>query len=149
MAAAPPIAPAPATPAAKERRATAPSLRLVADTPARHTLTYLMLYVLLIGGTVFAAVSLNAMAASRSLQAHTLEREVTVQERDYAHLLAEVARLEAPSRIRAEALQMGLVVGGEPTYLFLERQLAADEVVGEVAVGGEADRLKPVLSVSR
>ena len=133
---------------AERRRA---HLRVVAEPRPRHTLRFALLYLGLAGATVFGTVSLNALAAGDAVAAHRLEQEVVTAERDYAMLVAEVARLEDPARIRAAALDLGMVPAGSVRFLVVDRTLPADGVMPDlVASDDEAtDPLKPVLSVEK
>lgn len=127
-----------------------PDLRVVRDPRRRHTLVYLLAVVLLVGASIFGAVSMDALAAAASVEARTLEAEVTAAERDYAQLVAEVATLEDPGRIRQAATDLGLVPAGPSRLVRLERNLPADGAVAE-RLDGElgADPLKPLLSAER
>lgn len=123
-------------------------LRVVREPRRRHLTAYLLVAFVLAGATVFGTVSLNAMAAGDAVRARDLEAKVVDAERRYGHLVAEVAALENPERVRRAALEMGLVPAASPTYLVLERPLPADQERQEelVAPGETADALKPVLS---
>lgn len=134
----------PATPDAR------PDLRVVREPRHRHTLAYLLAVVLLVGAAVFGAVSMNALAAAAAVEARTLEAEVSAAERDYAQLVAEVATLEDPGRIRRAAMDLGMVPAGPSRVVRLERNLPADGAVAE-SLEGElgADPLKPLLSAER
>lgn len=128
-----------------------PDLRVVRAPRRRHTLVFTLLYLLVAGGTVFGAVSFNAVAAGDAVQAHRLEREVVEAERRYGLLVAEVARLEDPGRVRRAAVKLGMVPADPPRYLIVERSLPADGAAQEATVdpGETTDRMKPVLSAER
>lgn len=137
----------PAVPAPRRR----PHLRVVPEARPRHTLRYALLYLVLAGATVFGTVSLNALAAGDAVAARQLEQRVVTAERDYAMLVADVARLEDPARIRSAALELGMVPAGSVRFLVVDRTLPADGVTPDlVASDAEAtDPLKPVLSVEK
>ncbi|MTV26168.1 hypothetical protein FTX61_12225 [Nitriliruptoraceae bacterium ZYF776] len=120
-------------------------------TPRRPvpTLVYALLTVLVLAAAVFGTVTLNALAAADAVESRALERQVAEGERVHAQLVADVASLEDPARIRATAEDLGLVpaVGGR--HLVLERVLPADGATTEALPGAEADPLKPVLSAQR
>ncbi len=127
-----------------------PDLRVVAEPRTRHPLLFALLIILVLTGAVFATVALNALAAASSVEARALEARVTEAERSYAQLVADVAALEDPERIREAALDLGLVPAGPGRHVLLERNLPADGAVPELeARGGTADPLKPILSVER
>lgn len=128
-----------------------PRLRLVRPPRRRHTPAFALLYVVLAGLTVFTTVSLNAMAAGDLFDAERLEVEVAESERTYARLVAEVARLEAPDRVRRAALDLGMIPAESPRYIILGRRLPSDDAAQEVPIdpGLEADPVKPVLSAER
>ncbi|MBW3619325.1 MAG: hypothetical protein KY461_03710 [Actinobacteria bacterium] len=143
--------PAPSRRPLPRSHARRPHLRVVPEPRPRHTLRFALLYLGLAGATVFGTVSLNALAAGDAVAAHRLEQEVVTAERDYAMLVAEVARLEDPARIRAAALDLGMVPAGSVRFLVVDRTLPADGVMPDlVASDDEAtDPLKPVLSVEK
>lgn len=126
-------------------------LHVVAEPRPRHSLRYLLLSLVLTGATVFGTVSLNALAAGDAVAARQLDQQVVEAEREYAALVAEVARLEDPARIRQAALEMGMVPAGSVRFLTVDRTLPADGVDPDlVAQADEAtDPLKSVLSVER
>lgn len=134
-------------PAAPKAR---PDLRVVRGPRPRHTLAYALVLVVLVGTAVFGAVSMNALAAAAAVEARTLDAEVRAAEHDYSMLVAEVASLEDPGRIRTAALDLGMVPAGPARVLVLERNLPADGAVAE-ALHGElgTDPLKPLLSAER
>ena len=123
-------------------------LRVVEAPPRRHTLAYALVVIVVLAGAVFGAVTLNALAAQAAVETRELNAHVAEAERSYAHMVAEVASLEDPSRIREAALELGLVPAGPRRQLALERNVPADGAVSEVErLEGAADPLKPVLSV--
>jgi hypothetical protein len=137
----------PARPGEVERR---PDLHVVPGPRVRHTLVYALIIVVLLGGSVFGAVALNALAAAEAVQARSLEQQVATGEREYASLVAEVSALEDPGRIRTAALDLGLVPSGPARHLELERTLPADGAVAEARLPETApDPLKPLLSAGR
>jgi hypothetical protein len=123
----------------------------VVDAPAtRHTLVYALAMIVVFGAAVFGAVSLNAMAAGASVEARALESHVAEAERMYAQRVADVAELEDPARIRAAALELGMVPAGPVRHLTLERNLPADGAVPDTPGDpGSPDPLKPLLSAER
>jgi hypothetical protein len=125
-------------------------LRVVEEPVTRHTLAYAVVMVLLAGATVFGAVTLNALAAGTAVEAQELDRHVAEAERTYAQLVADVAALEDPARIRAGALELGLEPSSPARFVVVERNLPADGALPPIArPGATADPLKPLLSVER
>jgi hypothetical protein len=103
-----------------------------------------------LGAAVFGTVALNAMAATNAVESRELTARVAEAEREYARLVADVAALEDPARIREAGLELGLVPASGGRHVVLERPLPADGAVDEaVEPGSTADPLKPVLSVER
>jgi cell division protein FtsB len=133
------------------RQSRRPSLRVVESPAPRHTLIYSLLLVLLSSAAVFGTVTFGALGAGSSVEARQLERQVAVAERRYAELVAEVARLEDPARIEAEALSgLGMVRPEETRFVFVSRPLPDDgQQVADVAAGAPADPMKPILSAAR
>ena len=127
-----------------------PQLRVVEEPVVRHTLAYAVVMVLVLAAAVFGAVSLNALAAGASVEARTLEAHVAVAERDYARLVAEVVALEDPARVRAAAMELGMVAPGPVRHLTLERNLPSDGAVPSSRTpDATTDPLKPLLSLER
>jgi hypothetical protein len=125
-------------------------LRVVEEPVTRHTLVYVLATLLVVAGAVFGAVALNALAASTAVAARELDARVAEAERSYAQLVADVAGLEDPARIRASALELGMIPAGAGRTLLLERNLPADGATTPIEVlHGTGDPLKPVLSIER
>ncbi len=124
---------------------------MVAEPRKRHTLRYVLLSMALTGATVFGTVSLNALAAGDAVAARQLEQRVVAAERTYATLVADVARLEDPARIRTAALELGMVPAGSVRFLPVDRTLPADGVQPDLVAQADetTDPLKSVLSVER
>jgi hypothetical protein len=133
-----------------ERRDPRGHLRVVPEPRKRHTLLFALLTIAVVGGAVFGTVTLNALAAAQAVEARELDARVADAERSYAQLVADVAALEDPARIRSAALDLGLVPAGPGRHVVLARNLPADGAVADIEVPGRtADPLKPVLSVER
>jgi ferredoxin-NADP reductase len=131
-------------------RAATSSTATVSAPSGRRTLVLAIATVLMIAAGVFGAVALNAMAADAAVQARALEREVVAAERRYAELIVAVAVKQDPARIRAEALELGLVPSSAARHLILERPIAADGAWGASQEDTLApDPLKPVLTLER
>lgn len=125
-------------------------LRVVDAPVTRHTLAFALVWILVIGAAVFGAVALNALAAAASVEARSLEAHVAEAERMHAQLIADVARLEDPARVRAAAQDLGMVPPGPVRHLTLDRALPADGVVPAARTpSAAADPLKPLLSAER
>ena len=78
-------------------------LRVVEDQPRRHPVVFLALYLVVATAVVLGAVSLNALAAGGAVEAKELASRVQQAERQHGLLVAEVAHLENPARIREAA----------------------------------------------
>ncbi|MFO7960929.1 MAG: hypothetical protein R6U94_08285 [Nitriliruptoraceae bacterium] len=125
-------------------------LWVVEEPVRRHTLAYAIVMVMLFAAAVFGAVTLNALAAGASVDARALERHVGEAERVYAQLVADVATLEDPARVRQAALELGMVPPGPVRHLTLERTLPADGAVPPARTpDATTDPLKPLLSQER
>ena len=122
-------------------------LRVVEAPARRHTLAYALAVIVVLAGAVFGAVTLNALAAQAAVEARELNTHVVEAERTYAELVAEVASLEDPSRVRQAALELGLVPGGPRRHLVLRRNVPADGAIAAAEREAAADPLKPVLSL--
>jgi hypothetical protein len=133
---------------ARPATGTVPRLRVVARPRRQRAIVLLSLIVLLLGGAVFGAVALNAMAAEAAVEARALDARVADAERRYGRLVAEVAALEDPGRIRTEAHELGLVSAGPTRHLVVERSLAADGAPDAMpSSSAAADPIKSILSL--
>lgn len=133
-----------------DRRDRRDHLRVVGEPRKRHTLLYALLIIGVLGAAVFGTVTLNALAAAHAVEARELDARVIEAERRYAQLVADVAALEDPARIREAALDLGLVPAGPGRHVVLARNLPADGAVADIERPDRpADPLKPVLSVER
>lgn len=122
-------------------------LRVAPPPGRRHTLRYALAALVVAGAAVFGAVSLNAMAAGEAVRAEELQQRVVEARRAHDQLVAEVARLEAPDRIRHAARELGMVPAPTRHYLTSARPLPSDGAPGRAVRAGETtDPLKPVLS---
>lgn len=126
----------------------------VAEAPelvsGRRTLILALTTAVVIVASVFGIVGLTAMAANASVEAGALERQVASAERTYAELVAKVAAKEDPGRIRARALELGLVPSTSARHLVLSRGIDADgSRRAEADTVVLNDPLKPVLTQER
>jgi hypothetical protein len=141
---------APLKPAQPRSTSRGPHLQVVEEPTRRHTVAFALLILVVLGAAIFAAVSLNALAATTSFQARQLDARVAEAERHYAQLVADVGALENPARIREAAADLGLVPADVGRYLPLDRNLPADGAPSPVETReGLTDPLKPVLTVER
>ena len=124
-----------------------PVLRVVRAPEARHALLWLVATIALLAGAVMGSVTLNALAAADSVASRELEQLVAAQERTHARLVAEVAHLDAPERIRqAATMELGMIEAPSPRYVTLGRSLPSD---GSGVQAPQGDPLKPVLAAER
>lgn len=125
-------------------------LRLVPASRSRLLLRSALAAIALGGAAVFGAVALDALAAGDAVRTAVLETRVAEAERDHAALVAEVAGLENPARIRDAATALGMITAEDPRYLFPQRSLPADGTASRtVGPGRPADPLKPTLADER
>lgn len=125
-------------------------LRVVEEPTPRHTLAYVLVMIVVGAAVVFGAVTLNALAAGSAVDARELDARVAESQRLYAQLVADVAALEDPARIREVALDLGLEPAVPARFVALERNLPADGAPTPVeALDAAADPLKPLLSQER
>lgn len=125
-------------------------LRVAPEPVERHVLVYVLAMLIIGGAVVFGAVSFNALAAGQAVEARTLDAQVAEAERLYAQLVADVAALEDPARIRQVALDLGLEPTAPARYVALDRNLPADGAPSPAdALATNPDPLKPLLSQER
>ncbi len=108
------------------RRAAQPraSLRAVPQTAPRQlvpTWLYSLVAVVTLMSGVIGIVALNALAAEASFQARSLEAAISDATLQHDDLVAAVAVLEAPGRVREVAQrQLGLIEPEQPGFLTLD-----------------------------
>jgi cell division protein FtsL len=119
-----------------------PNLHVVEEPRKRHPVLYLSVLVVLGLAIVFGAVSLNALAAGDAVAVRELDQRLNQAQRDYERLVADVAALEDPERIRRAAEGLGMVPATSPRFVVLDRSLPADQ---QQATATD-DPVKPVLS---
>lgn len=132
------------------RRGGQRDLRLVRPEPQRHTLAFALLLLVVAAGVVFGAVALNALAAGDAVAAHRLGERVAAEQVRYERLVAEVAYLEQPGRIRQVATgELGMVEPITVRTLHVARPLPADRQADPVAGATAPDPLKALLTRGR
>lgn len=108
-----------------------PPLRLV---PPRPKASWVGVMVVLIITGVLLVVALQAQAATAAFDARALESEVVELQRRHEQLVAEVAQMQAPDRLRSIAInELGMIPAQDATYVDLRSSV-------EFA-NGEADRI--------
>lgn len=134
-------------PSSRTRSVERPRLELVRPARPKRPLLWLVAVITMLAGSVLGSVSLNALAAADSVAARQLELQVADAERIHADLIAEVAHLDAPERIRQVAVeQLGMIEAESPRYVVLGRSLPSDKHGVDAPDG---DPLKPVLAAER
>lgn len=118
-------------------------LRPVLEGPRSHPLLFFVLYAAIAIGAVVGAVTLNALAAEDAVRMRQLDAKVADAERAYGELVAQVAALEDPERIRMLAEQMGM----EPTRQ--RHVVPAQSLPDDHAAASTEDPLKPVRTAQR
>lgn len=118
-------------------------LRPVHDGPRRHPLVFFVLYVVILVGAVVGAVTFNALAAEDAVALSELQSTVGEAERSYGELVAQVAALEDPERIRDLAEQLGMRPADQ-RYVTPAQSLPEDG-----ASSTTQDPLKPVRTAQR
>lgn len=98
----------------------------VAPKRRRRAGLWLSLSALVFCAAVFGVVALNAMTAAEAVEARQIERTINGNERRLSQLVAEVAALEEPSRVRQLAQEMGLEPNVSLRFLPVDRGLPAD-----------------------
>lgn len=114
--------------AGRDRRRTAtqpPQLRAVPAAASRRSgwavMCWLMVSAIVVVG-VIGVVALNALAAESSFAAMEVENRITELTLRHDNLVAEVAMLETPARVRQVATaQLGLVEPEQPGFLVIQQ----------------------------
>lgn len=138
MSALPDTTPQPRPAAGTDRHRPPPPLRLV---PPRSRASRVGLLLTLVIGGVLTVVALQAQAASAAFEARALEGEVEDLQRRHEQLIAEVAELQAPDRLRRIATEdLGMVPATQAAYL----DLNGPGVFASARAGVLADPVKQV-----
>ena len=117
------VAPAPAN---------RPGLRVITG-PVRVKLQVRQLIWLLLAVALFFALIYSRVAPDgAAFQLAALETSIEQQEAEFDELRLQVAQLESPQRIYAEAEQMGMILPPTGRTLFAPMPVPADEI-GELA----------------
>lgn len=125
--------------ARRERR----HLRPVHEGPRSHPLVFFLAYITIAVGAVVGALTLNALAAEDAVTLGQVEAQVAEAERSYGELVAQVAALENPDRIRMLAEQIGMQPA-EQRFVVPAQSLPDDHVEANAE-----DPLKPVRTAQR
>lgn len=102
-------------------------LRVVDRQPRRHTVAFLLIYLVVGAAVVMGAVSLNALAAADAVEIRELGEQLSVDQRTYDQLIAEVASLEDPARVQRLAVEMGLVPAVNTRHVQPAQELDVDQ----------------------
>ncbi|WP_370326252.1 hypothetical protein [Euzebya sp.] len=136
---------APARPggAAAPAERTARRLRAVPPAPARQvvpTWAYSLAACVVLVAGIIGIVALNALAAEASFQARELEADISAATLRHDDLVAEIAVLEAPERVRDVArTQLGLIEPEQPGFLTLDpADLVPEDPKPAVGLGSAA-----------
>ena len=112
--------------------------RLRALPRPRHTGRWIVLIALAVAGGVFGIVTLNALAAEAAFQARTLSNDVAQTQVERDELVAAVAALSDPRRVREVATgQLGMVAADGPTFLAPPAPAAAIAASAAIAATAE------------
>ena len=128
---------------------TTPALRLV---PGRSRVAWFMVVLtVLVGAVMIGAVLLHTRLAERQLDIDALERSVREEEEQFDVLRAQRAELRSPTRLAAEAAELGMIPGTETEYVSVDPMVLAITIArtGEVPVGemtelGSNSRMRPL-----
>lgn len=110
--------------------------------PARisiRQLGWLVLAVAMFFTLIYSRIFLDSAA----FELTSLEGQISEQESRFDELRLEVAQLESPERIYAEAQAMGMVLPEEGRTVYAPMPVAADEI-GELAATGSTPMLATV-----
>jgi hypothetical protein len=97
-----------------------PQLRAVPAPPWRAPLApFVLVAVALVVSGLLGLLLLNTLVAQDSFRVRQLERETTALREQEQQLRGEVAHLDAPGVLAAEAARLGMVPAGPPAFLRL------------------------------
>ncbi|MEX0592716.1 MAG: hypothetical protein WD358_07875 [Nitriliruptoraceae bacterium] len=102
------------------------SSKVASRSRSRHVGIWMAIMFGVFCASVFGVVALNAMTAAEAVEARDIEARIVANERQLSRLVAEVAALEEPARIRTLAEESGMIVAPTTRFLPVQRPLPAD-----------------------
>ena len=135
------------------KRSTAPGpARQLNVVPARRRVAWFAVTLtVLMAAVMMGAVAVHTMIAERQLEIDELERGVRRSQQEFDVLRAERAELRSPTRIKAEASAIGMVIGSESKFVAVDPMTLAITIArtGQVPVDdqilvGSDQQLEPL-----
>ena len=103
------------TGSARAQASTRPNLRVIrAAAPARSTLPFLAMNILILAGALIASMLLNAQMASTAYRMKEVQVEVNIMNDHVETLRTEVQEASAPDTLATKASELGMVPAGAP-----------------------------------
>ncbi|RRD29395.1 hypothetical protein [Actinomyces bowdenii] len=95
--------------------ASRPDLRVIrAAAPARSTLPFLAMNIIILAGALVASMLLNAQMASTAYRMKEVQVEVNIMNDHVETLRTQVQEASAPDTLAAKAAELGMVPAGAP-----------------------------------
>ncbi|MCR2052605.1 hypothetical protein NSA19_07045 [Actinomyces bowdenii] len=95
--------------------ASRPNLRVIrAAAPARSTLPFLAMNIIILAGALVASMLLNAQMASTAYRMKEVQVEVNIMNDHVETLRTQVQEASAPDTLAAKATELGMVPAGAP-----------------------------------
>lgn len=139
-------------PMVPKRGDAAGAARELSVVPARRRVAWFAVTLtVLVSAVMMAAIGLHTRIAERQLEIDELERGVRNAQEEFDVLRSQRAELRSPTRISAEALELGMVVGAESEFVPVDPMTLAITIArtGQVPVDdqilvGTDQRLEPL-----
>ena len=125
-------------PAGLPSPASRPDLRVV---PARRRVAWVaMLLMIVATALMLGAVYLHTLISERQLEIDRLDRAFEASQEDFDLLRAERSVLRSPTRLAAEATELGMIPGSESEFVPVDPMLLA-VIVAQTGQLPNADRM--------
>lgn len=103
------------TGSARAQASARPNLRVIrAAAPARSTLPFLAMNILILAGALIASMLLNAQMANTAYRMKEVQVEVNIMNDHVETLRTEVQEASAPDTLASKAAELGMVPAGAP-----------------------------------
>ena len=135
----------------KRSNATGAARKLTVVPARRRVAWFAVTLTVLVSAVMMLAIGLHTRIAERQLEIDELERGVRSAQEEFDVLRSQRAELRSPTRISADALELGMVVGSESQFVAVDPMTLAITIArtGQVPVDdqilvGSDQQLEPL-----
>jgi len=102
-----------------------------------------LLSLLVVGVGLLGLLGLNTVLGQDAFRRHDLDRQAALLSEQEQQLASDVAALEAPERLAARAVELGLVPAGPPAFLRLSDGVVLGAAAAPPVAPAPAAKVKP------